>query len=293
MNNKVIAVNKYEKKVFRFGVMITLFLFPLRLVQNLIIGAEAKMIGFYILMTFLFSFIYYLQSRKYKLATILFYTVGTIEIFSAWNVYGGWSGSVPYTIFLFVVFIIITSHRWVLIGALSLVALGLLFADNITLFNPNLNYNTSTLVFDFLLNTAIISIIVYFLKIFFFREKKRYEKTNAKLIMTTEELSMQGRLLKHQTEEMRQAENDYEQLVQSTFMEVQESNKLLQEYGFTNSHIVRSPLSNVLGLIHLLEQESPDHPDMATFQKIKAETLKMDSFIKEAAHVVNISRQAS
>lgn len=293
MNNKEQIIRKYEKAIFRYGVILALSLFTIRLIHILIIGTKSEMIGFYALMIVIFGFIYYLQSKKYQLATTLFYAIGTIELFSVWNVYGGWSGSVPYTLFIFTIFIIITSHKWILIGALIFVSLGLLLADHISFLAANSNYTNSSLVIDFIINTIVIISLTYSLKIFFYKEKKYSEKTNTQLSKTNNQLSLQKQLLLHQTEEMNQAKTNQENLVQSTFMEVEDSGKLLQGYNFTNSHIVRAPLSNVLGLINLLEQEHPNHPEIAIFKKIKKEAETMDSLIRDVTQAVNSSRKAS
>lgn len=66
----------------------------------------------------------------------------------------------------------------------------------------------------------------------------------------------------------------------------------LEELAFTTSHIVRQPLTSVLGLIHLLEDDSISKEElMDLLSNFKEQITRMDNFTRELSSTIQKFRQ--
>lgn len=88
------------------------------------------------------------------------------------------------------------------------------------------------------------------------------------------------RKIRQQAREIAKMNESLEQRVKERTVELESQNKQLTEYAFINSHLLRSPVSKILGLVNLMELDNgSDHKDIMYFLKTSCEEL--DSIVKK------------
>lgn len=88
------------------------------------------------------------------------------------------------------------------------------------------------------------------------------------------------RRLRQQSKEITRMNEMLEQRVKERTAELQNRNELLTEYAFINSHLLRSPVSKILGLIDLLEVDKIGDPK-ETMSHLKQACDDLDTIIKK------------
>lgn len=209
-----------------------------------------------------------------------------------WVSYNGVDGSVPYFFFLYLPVIIFTLH-----GALRFLFLGLyaLMISYLLAFPELFNVQT----FDLTSREEIIALSIdcffsaLLLSVFFVRVKRRFEKYRAQVKMRNVELKelqssiiSQNTLIEEQKAKVEQLNSDLYMLVQQRTTEVQSRNKMLAEYAFINAHVLRGPLSRVMGLLNLmlLEERTSDPEKVKQVQNAAEE---MDLIIRKINDVLH------
>ena len=71
------------------------------------------------------------------------------------------------------------------------------------------------------------------------------------------------------------------------FKRVEEKNKLLREVAYIQSHLLRSPLSSMLGLLDLIDKKQLDAENTKYFSYLKPLAQELDMVIRENARKVN------
>jgi GAF domain-containing protein len=85
--------------------------------------------------------------------------------------------------------------------------------------------------------------------------------------------------IREQNETISQINKGLEDRVRRRTEELEQQNEKLAEYAFINSHILRAPLSRVLGLIHLMEMTDKRDPQLIDYLKKSGEEL--DEVVKK------------
>lgn len=212
--------------------------------------------------------------------------------FYFWVSYNGTRGSVPYFIFLYFPFIIFTLHgalRFLILGLYSLLITYLMVFPElfrIHTFTANTPEEIIGLSIDCFFSALLLSI-------FFIRVKRRFEKYRGQAVLRNSELSdlkitllKQNEQLEEQKTEVEKLNNDLNKLVEQRTKEVEARNKMLGEYAFINAHVLRGPLSRVLGLLNLmqLEQRNYSHEKVKEIQQAAKE---MDLIIRKINDVLH------
>lgn len=209
-----------------------------------------------------------------------------------WINYDGVDGSVPYFFFLYLPVIIFTLH-----GALRFLFLGLytLMISYLLAFPELFNIQT----FDLTNREEIIglSIDCFFsallLSIFFVRVKKRFEKyrgqvatRNMELTELRASLNLQNTMIEEQKMIVAQLNSDLHSRVLQRTAEVQSRNKMLAEYAFINAHVLRGPLSRVMGLLNVMSLE--EHAsDPEKVKQVQHAATEMDLIIRKINDVLH------
>lgn len=76
-----------------------------------------------------------------------------------------------------------------------------------------------------------------------------------------------------------------EKLVQERTVVIQEQNKRLKQYAFMNSHNIRGPLSRIMGLIGLMQEENHKMTQHEMAELLKTSAKEMDDVI------INVNKQ--
>lgn len=86
--------------------------------------------------------------------------------------------------------------------------------------------------------------------------------------------------LKHQSKEIAAMNEQLEQRVKERTEELQNRNAQLTEYAFINSHMLRSPVSKILGLINLMEVDKTADPEIM-MSHLKRSCNDLDEIVKQ------------
>lgn len=209
-----------------------------------------------------------------------------------WINYNGVDGSVPYFFFLYIPVIIFTLH-----GALRFLFLGLyaLMICYLLAFPELFNVQT----FDLTSKEEIIALSIdcffsaLLLSVFFIRVKRRFEKYRAQVHSRNVELkelqssfAVQNKLIEEQKAMVEQLNSDLHLLVQQRTAEVHNRNKMLAEYAFINAHVLRGPLSRVMGLLNLMQLEEQNR-DPKKVKEVHHAAEEMDLIIRKINDVLH------
>lgn len=209
-----------------------------------------------------------------------------------WLRYNGVEGSVPYFFLIYITFIIYTLRGALRFLVLSLYGLLLTYMLAFpTLFKVN-HYSvfdtdvTIGLSIDCFLSATLLSV-------FFVRVKRRFEKYRISVASNNTEVDHFHKLLESQNLQIRKQKEtleiltrDLHELVQQRIVEIDRKNKTLSEYAFINAHVVRGPLSRVLGLINLMMLEKEIY-DVNTLNQIQENAKEIDAIVRKINHVLN------
>ncbi|MDN4164978.1 histidine kinase dimerization/phospho-acceptor domain-containing protein [Cytophagales bacterium LB-30] len=75
--------------------------------------------------------------------------------------------------------------------------------------------------------------------------------------------------------------NTLEVLVQQRTIELENKNKVLEEYAFINAHKLRSPVATILGLTSLLDRQNLEGEAAEILEHLKKSTERLDDTIRE------------
>ncbi|MFA0964581.1 GAF domain-containing protein [Roseivirga sp. BDSF3-8] len=97
--------------------------------------------------------------------------------------------------------------------------------------------------------------------------------------------SMNGQL-NELNEKLQDANSTLEEKVTLRTRTLKEKNKLLTEYAFINSHLLRAPLARVLGLSQLIAREVHLESDKVLIQTLISSTEELDAIIKKISDLL-------
>jgi hypothetical protein len=288
-NNEV--VRRFEVRVFGYAMIVALVFRLIRSIHEVMIDSPFSVLLLGLFNLLLFILVFWMYRKYFRLAFIICYFQILITSILTWNNAGGWNGSVPYIFVVVMVAIVITSHGVLQAITLMAYAVVIFLFSRSTILNSfssrNENYSQLSTELDFLVITFILILITHYLKKSFFAYRDSVELTNKRLQESTEILSAQTKMLHDQQAELNMIRARLETIATDKVNEVQIRNGILEEYAFVNAHHVRGSLARVLGLIHLIELEEPDHPKSEAFHKIKREAKEMDTIVGKINDVIS------
>lgn len=283
-------IDGFEVSVFGYGMFLAIAFRIIRTVHEFLTDAPPPALLLGILNILLIVVVMRIYRKHYRAAFIIFYAEILITSFVTWDSSGGWNGIVPYILIIIVVAIVITSHGMLQITTLLLYGVGILLLGNIAvpgvLSESSQDHSILSMEFDFFVSTSVLILITLYLKTRFFAYRKSVEASNTRLKGLSETLVEQTYKLHEQQTELNAIKNKLEAIATLKVREVNMKTRVLNDYAFVNAHQVRAPLARVLGLIHLIELETPHHDRFEVFARIKAEAEEMDAIIQRINEVI-------
>jgi tetratricopeptide (TPR) repeat protein len=92
--------------------------------------------------------------------------------------------------------------------------------------------------------------------------------------------------IKEQNRQIASMNQDLEERVQQRTQELEAQNKKLAEYAFINSHLLRGPLSRILGLINVIDQEhNPKETELISL--LRRSGNELDEIVKKITETLN------
>jgi signal transduction histidine kinase len=284
----------FEAATLRNGLLITCAYQCIQVIRDIITDAPPINIIINSLLLFVLTYIWLVcrkQTNTFAAAAVTHLAILPVFFFF-WVNYNGKDGSVPYFIFLYFTFIIFTLHGSLRFLVLSLYGLMLTYLlafeqlFNVYTYDVRQPEELLALSMDCFLSSVLLSI-------FFVRVKKRFEnyrtqvkEKNALLQQVQHTIDNQNIVLHQQKEELETLNKNLSQLVLHRTQQVDEKNRRLAEYAFINAHVLRGPLSRVLGLLNLmsLEQSAYNQQHVKEMQKTAQE---MDILIRKINEVLH------
>lgn len=116
---------------------------------------------------------------------------------------------------------------------------------------------------------------------------KLLERLNDEIVSQKEQIASQAEELEKVNAEMQNMNDSLEVLVRERTRKIEDQNKKLRDYAFSNSHEVRAPLANLLGLINVtkLDGLSPKEQE-EIIEKIYISALDLDSVITKVNKIL-------
>ncbi len=286
-------VHRFETRVFHYGIILGIIFRTIRLVHEAMIDSPQAVLLLGAFNLLLFVFVFYLHRKHSQIAYALFFFQILITSILTWNNAGGWNGSIPYLFLLVMIGVVITSHGFLqvtIMVAYGLVICLFAFTSDLSSFSTsNPNYSLMSREFDFLINTAVLILVTFYLKENFLSYRESVELANERLKKSTEKLLEQNNQLYQQQEELNILRNNLEKIISGKITESQYKAEILKEYSFVNSHHVRAPLARVLGLIDLIEVENrrKKASSAALLHKIKTDAEELDVILKKINTIIS------
>jgi len=101
-----------------------------------------------------------------------------------------------------------------------------------------------------------------------------------------DEIGAQNEELIAQSDHIRETNSNLEKRVEERTKKLVEQNKMLSEYAFINAHLLRSPLSSVLGLIYLLSLINDEEERKEIIERLNDSAQKLDDVVKKIGEVL-------
>ena len=206
-----------------------------------------------------------------------------------WYYNGGITGLVPFILCMYVGFIIDTTNdilKWLSIGVYLTMIAVLVYFPSVFESGSSHALNLNSKPIDYFIVALIITLFTAYLKNKYVFFRQQVEVRNAQLERIANTLIHQNDELRSQQEEIRAINENLENIIQGHTRGIEIKNRELAEYAFINAHMLRAPLSRILGLTSLMEMDSRinEQPEV---QNIKSLAIEMDAVIKKINEVLN------
>lgn len=133
---------------------------------------------------------------------------------------------------------------------------------------------------------ASMILIISFLGVIGYQKNKALKKAY-------EEIQQKNRQLNEQKEEIKLLNNNLENIVNVRTQQLQERNQQLEQYAFYNSHKLRAPIANLLGLYNIYLQENSAEEKEKILAYIDQSVKKLDDLVREIQRIVETDEHLS
>jgi signal transduction histidine kinase len=270
-----------EKAIFQFTLILAIIYQVYQLINGFIVSSEVVLFNTWILVLLLTVFLLGRRMENiHYLAFSLHLIVLPILVYF-WISFGGFAGTVPMVLFVYIGWIILTLRGILQIATLTLYFLVFLaftqFPDltGIPLADPKSVVEVQ-LAIDFFVVAIIITTFLIYIKNKFMGYRKRIEHRHKQLDKLSAILLQQRDLLELTQDEVQSINENLETIIENRIRKIEEKNAQLEEYAFINAHILRGPLCRVMGLTSLM-MENENH-DLAT---VYEKATHVDSIIRQ------------
>ncbi|WP_462251964.1 hypothetical protein [Ekhidna sp.] len=247
--------------------------------QNLIIGI--------INITLLLTVIYLLRlsiKRKLRSYHIFSFSLLLSTAFAFfWPSSTGLEGAGAYVLQTLIVVLLLINRGWssLFFAVYAVVIIGVAgFAD--------INY-TGAIVYksqliSFTVNMLAIALVMNIFKIALDRERRKLIFRVNKLDKLNAEIAEKNDTLEKNHEEIIRIQTQLQQIIEKRTVEIEKENERIVNYAFINAHLVRAPLSNMLGLLQLMDMKDQE------VKKLKDRVERLDQVVRKISGVLTIKK---
>ncbi|MGL1887072.1 MAG: hypothetical protein OCD76_11220 [Reichenbachiella sp.] len=289
LNNKNYAsqFDFYYYKILSIG---TLVVFGCLVFQSWYFDHSAVLMQIYVgmLVMNLFCLTLIRYDRLKVLSAILYSTMILVGYAVTWRLVGGINSSYAY---LFVSLMVV--YTSILPGYSKIVYVGLMAILTLVLSvlytEPIHQYETFFGVeMGYIINSLGVAIVVIYLKFRFEKQRSLLNQYNQELEVVNSSLFKKKVKLLNQRQEIQSIRQNLEALIEEHTAELEGKNEQLSKYVYDNAHILRAPLSNILGLIDILEMKyEKDRESMNILGQLRTEALSLDEMVRRANAVID------
>ncbi|MEO7992415.1 MAG: hypothetical protein ABI663_22885 [Chryseolinea sp.] len=253
----------FESDIFRIGLVTSAIYLMLQFVRDLVTVAPIINMFINLFSIIVIVLMLYLSNygRLYKWINLTFFLLLMLPLFSFfWIQYGGINGSVPYFFILYFLFATVSSSGitgWVAVSSGVIMLLLLLFFPTLFSETPSIfPLEEKQLTLDFFVTCVLLTIFTLYVRKKFEHYRNQAERRNSQLEKIALTLTTQHEILVREQSEIESINNNLEQLIQERTRQIEDTNKALSEYAFINAHMLRAPLSRIIGLSYLMERDA-------------------------------------
>jgi signal transduction histidine kinase len=206
-----------------------------------------------------------------------------------WYYNGGIIGIVPFVLCPYIGFIIATTNgliKWITIIIYLIVLVVLLYFPSLVGPTHNEPLNLDSKPIDYFIFGLVITLFTVYLKNKYLHFRHQVEIRNSQLERIATTLINQNEELKTQQEEIKAINENLENIIKEHTRGIEIKNRELAEYAFINAHMLRAPLSRILGLTSLIEMDFPAHSHHE-IRNIKSLAHEMDVVVRKINEVLN------
>jgi len=206
-----------------------------------------------------------------------------------WYFNGGIEGIVPFILCAYFGFIIATTNgwpKWVSLGLYVLALTIMLYFPQVLGSLKTQNLNLESKPVDFFIIAIVITLFTIYLKDKYLFYRTQIAVRNEQLQRVAVKLMSQNEELEKQREEIKAINENLESMIVEHTKGIEIKNKELSEYAYINAHLLRAPLSRILGLTALMESDAVNY-DPQDVNRIKLLAHEMDGVVRKINEVLN------
>lgn len=278
---------RFESDIFRIG-LVTCALYQMQqFVRDLITGGLITNMFINLFSIVVIVLLLYLSNyaKLYKWVNVAYFLVLLLPLFCFfWIQHGGIKGSVPY--FFIVYFLLATVSSSGITGVIT-VGSGIIMLTVLLVFptlfikSPRVFPVTEMqLSFDYFVTCLLLSTFTLYVRKKFDHYRSQAEIRNNQLEEIARTLVSQHEMLVREQAEIESINSNLEQIIKERIRQIEDTNKSLSEYAFINAHMLRAPLSRIIGLSDLMERDAVDSGNSNVIE-IKALAGSMDKVVRK------------
>jgi len=206
-----------------------------------------------------------------------------------WHFNGGISGLVPLILCAYIGFIIATTNglpKWILMVLYGIAIIILLYFPSVIGSPHEEDLNLDSKPVDYFVIAIVITLFTIYLKNKYVFYRNQIAIRNVQLQRVAIKLVSQNEELEKQREEIKAINDNLESMIVSQTRGIEIKNKERSEYAFINAHLLRGPLSRIMGLASLMEKDPDIYPTSDILQ-IKYLAKEMDNVVRKINEVLN------
>ncbi len=197
-----------------------------------------------------------------------------------WGLSGGIASGGSYVFMVILVLVILMSGKKLRLAfTLLLTALLFTLASGAFEFEAEIIYHS--LLFDYVLNLIMLSILLTLFRLAMDKEQKDLEDQNVEMARVNNELTQKTKQLEEYNSEIKSIQENLEEIVKQRSEKLEDEHKLDVEYAFINAHLIRAPIANIIGLTEVVE----DFPD--EINELRHNISDLDSIVRKIGKVLS------
>ena len=171
--------------------------------------------------------------------------------------------------------------RRTLIMLALLIKFPTIFSENPSVFP----LEETQLSIDFFITCSLLTLFTLYIRKKFDQYRNQASLKNSQLEKIAITLTKQHETLVREQAEIESINNNLELLIHERTLQIEDTNKALSEYAFINAHLLRAPLSRIIGLSDLMERDAVNG-NQKKIVEIKALAGSMDKVVRKITDVL-------